>query len=147
MSETTSILPIRQGDEDDDPLTALAREGARRALPETLAVEADAFVACLAEARFEDGRQRVVRHGSGPDRVDRDWHWPRTVAPAQEPAPDSIRGPRPGSRRYHRGGRPERIRAHRFHLGDPALVGAVHQEPRWAAAGSQASAWGRARLG
>ena len=69
MTETTSILPFRQGDEIDDPLTALAREGARRILAEALAAEADAFVAAFAGARLEDGRRRVVRHGSGPERA------------------------------------------------------------------------------
>ena len=69
MTEPTSILPFRQGDEVDDPLTALAREGARRILAEALAAEADAFVAAFAEARLEDGRRRVVRHGAGPERV------------------------------------------------------------------------------
>ena len=69
MSEPTSIFPFRQVDEVDDPLTALAREGARRILAEALAAEADAFVASFAEARLEDGRRRVVRHGSGPERA------------------------------------------------------------------------------
>ena len=69
MTETTSILPFHQGDEGDDPLTALAREGARRILAEALAAEADAFVAAFAEARLEDGRRRVVRHGHGPERA------------------------------------------------------------------------------
>jgi hypothetical protein len=69
MSGTASILPFDQGDEVDDPLTALAREGARRILAEALAAEADAFVAAFAEARLEDGRRRVVRHGHGPERT------------------------------------------------------------------------------
>ena len=69
MAETASILPFRQGGEVDDPLTALAREGARRILAEALAAEADAFVAAFAEARLEDGRRRVVRHGHGPERA------------------------------------------------------------------------------
>ena len=69
VTETTSILRFRQGDEIDDPLTALAREGARRILAEALAAEADAFVAAFAGARLEDGRRRVVRHGAGPERV------------------------------------------------------------------------------
>ena len=69
MSEPTSIFPFRQADEVDDPLTALAREGARRILAEALAAEADAFVASFAEARLEDGRRRVVRHGHGPERA------------------------------------------------------------------------------
>ena len=62
-------MPFRQGDEIDDPLTALAREGARRILAEALVAEADAFVAAFAEARLEDGRRRVVRHGFGPQRA------------------------------------------------------------------------------
>ena len=69
VTETTSILPFRQSDEVDDPLTALAREGARRILAEAGAAEADAFVAAFAEARLEDGRRRVVRHGHGPERA------------------------------------------------------------------------------
>jgi transposase-like protein len=69
VTEPTSILPFRQSGEVDDPLTALAREGARRILAEALAAEADAFVARFVEARLEDGRRRVVRHGHGPERV------------------------------------------------------------------------------
>lgn len=69
MTETTGILPFRQSGEVDDPLTALAREGARRILAEALTAEADAFVAAFAEARLEDRRRRVVRHGFGPERT------------------------------------------------------------------------------
>ena len=69
MTEPTSILPFRQGGEVDGPLAALAREGARRILAGALAAEADAFVAAFAEARLEDGRRRVVRHGTGPERA------------------------------------------------------------------------------
>jgi len=35
---------------------------------EALKAEADAFVASFAEERLADCRQRVVRHGSGPER-------------------------------------------------------------------------------
>lgn len=69
MTEAAGILPFRQSGEVDDPLTALAREGAWRILAEALAAEADAFVAAFAEARLEDGRRRVVRHGFGPERT------------------------------------------------------------------------------
>jgi hypothetical protein len=86
---------LRQGDEIDDPLTALAREGARRILAEALAAEADAFVSAFAEARLEDGRRRVVRPGPGPERVIRTGVGPGAGASTQEPAPDLIRGPRP----------------------------------------------------
>jgi len=68
MKNDTSILPFRQSDSITDPLTKLAREGARRMLAEALKAEADAFVASFADERLEDGRQRIVRHGFGPER-------------------------------------------------------------------------------
>lgn len=68
MKNDTPILPFRQSETIADPLTELAREGARRMLAEALKAEADAFVASFAEERLDDGRQRVVRHGSGPER-------------------------------------------------------------------------------
>ena len=68
MNEATPILPFRQLEKIDDPLTEIAREGARRMLAEMLKAEADAFVAKFGDERLEDGRQRVVRHGLGPER-------------------------------------------------------------------------------
>jgi len=68
MKDDTTIIPLRQSESTDDPLTELAREGARRMLGEALVAEADAFVASFVEARLADGRQRVVRHGYGPER-------------------------------------------------------------------------------
>lgn len=68
MKNDTGILPFRQSDSITDPLTELAREGARRMLAEALKAEADAFVASFADERLEDGRQRIVRHGFGPER-------------------------------------------------------------------------------
>ena len=68
MKTDTTIIPFRQSDSIDDPLTELAREGARRMLAEALKAEADAFVASFAADLLPDGRQRVVRHGYGPDR-------------------------------------------------------------------------------
>ncbi|SFO39518.1 hypothetical protein SAMN04487859_13924 [Roseovarius lutimaris] len=61
MNEDTTILPFRQSETILDPLTELAREGARRMLAEALKAEADAFVASFAEEQLEDGRQRIVR--------------------------------------------------------------------------------------
>ena len=61
MTEDTEIIPLRQPHSVDDPLTEIAREGARRMLAAALRAEADAFVAELAEERLPDGRQRVVR--------------------------------------------------------------------------------------
>lgn len=68
MKNDTTVLPFRQSETVVDPLTELAREGARRMLAEALKAEADAFVASFAEERLEDGRQRIVRHGHGPER-------------------------------------------------------------------------------
>ena len=68
MKEDTTILPFRQSESVADPLTELAREGARRMLAEALKAEADAFVASFAHEQLEDGRQRIVRHGFGPER-------------------------------------------------------------------------------
>ena len=63
MKNDTTILSFRQSESIADPLTELAREGARRML-----AEADAFVASFADEQLEDGRQRIVRHGFGPER-------------------------------------------------------------------------------
>lgn len=68
MKSDTTILPFRQSETIVDPLTELAREGARRMLAEALKAEADAFVASFADERLDDGRQRIVRHGLGPER-------------------------------------------------------------------------------
>ncbi|MDA0224109.1 MAG: IS256 family transposase, partial [Proteobacteria bacterium] len=68
MKNDTSILPFRQSETIADPLTELAREGARRMLAEALKAEADAFVASFANEQLDDGRQRIVRHGFGPER-------------------------------------------------------------------------------
>ena len=45
MSRDTTVIPFRHPDAIDDPLTELAREGARRILAQVLIAEADAFVA------------------------------------------------------------------------------------------------------
>ena len=69
MSRDTTVIPLRQPDVIDDPLTELAREGARRILAQVLIVEADAFVAMWKDLKLPDGRDRVVRHGHGPHRA------------------------------------------------------------------------------
>ncbi len=42
MSRDTTVIRFRQPDAIDDPLTELAREGARRMLAQVLIAEADA---------------------------------------------------------------------------------------------------------
>ena len=69
MSRDTTVIRLRQPDAIDDPLSELAREGARRMLAQALIAEADAFVALWKDLKLPDGRDRIVRHGHGPDRT------------------------------------------------------------------------------
>ena len=68
MPNDTDIIALRQPESVDDPLTEIARDGARRMLVAALRAEADAFVAQHANDVLPEGRQRVVRHGYGPER-------------------------------------------------------------------------------
>ena len=58
MSRDTTVIPFRQ---IEDPLTEVAREGARRMLAQVLIAEADAFVALWKDLKLPDGRDRIVR--------------------------------------------------------------------------------------
>src|ERR671932_2557351 len=69
MTSSSSVVPLRQPDETDDPLTAVLRSGARRLLAQAVEAEADAFLAAMKGARLADGRERIVRHGHGPERL------------------------------------------------------------------------------
>lgn len=69
MKTDTAVVPFRQPDSVDDPLTEIAREGARRMLAAALRAEADAFVSQFSEEQLPDGRSRIVRHGQGPQRT------------------------------------------------------------------------------
>src|ERR1022692_62444 len=69
MSRDTTVIPFRQPEAIDDPLTEVAREGARRMLAQVLIAEADAFVAQWKDLKLPDGRDRVVRHDHGPQRA------------------------------------------------------------------------------
>jgi hypothetical protein len=71
MSRDTTVIPFRQPEAIDDPLTEVAREGARRMLAQVLIADADAFVAQWKDLKLPDGRDRVVRHGHGPQRASR----------------------------------------------------------------------------
>jgi putative transposase len=69
MNEDSSITRLRQPDEIDDPLTALLRSGARRLLEQAIEAEVEAFLATMKDLKLADGRDRLVRHGHGPERV------------------------------------------------------------------------------
>ncbi len=69
MTSTTTVVPLRQPETIDDPLTAVLRSGARRLLAQAIEAEAEAFLAAMQDTRLADGRERVVRHGYGPERL------------------------------------------------------------------------------
>ncbi len=68
MSSSSTVVSFRQPDVVDDPLTAVLRDGARRLLAQAIEAEAEAFLATMREVRLPDGRERLVRHGHGPER-------------------------------------------------------------------------------
>lgn len=69
MSDDTRVIQFRQPESIEDPLSEIAREGARRMLATALEAEVTAFLEQFAAERLPDGRQRVVRHGRGPERT------------------------------------------------------------------------------
>ncbi len=62
------VVPLRQPDEIDDPLTEILRCGAKRLVQQAVEAEFAAFLARHADLELPDGRQRVVRHGHDPAR-------------------------------------------------------------------------------
>ena len=65
MTSSSTVVPLRQPEAVDDPLTAVLRSGARRLLAQAIEAEAEAFLAAMKDTRLADGRERVVRHGHG----------------------------------------------------------------------------------
>lgn len=68
MKSETDITALRQPESVNDPLTEIARYGARQMLAAALRAEVAAFVAQHAEETLPNGWQRVVRHGYWPER-------------------------------------------------------------------------------
>jgi transposase-like protein len=69
MNEPTNVLRLRQPDTIDDPLTDVLRAGARKLLAQAIEIEAEAFLASMRDLKLPDGRERLVRHGHGPERT------------------------------------------------------------------------------
>lgn len=69
MTENSNVVRLRQPEEIDDPLTAILRAGARRLLEQAVEAEVETFLASLKDLTLADGRERVVRHGHGPERL------------------------------------------------------------------------------
>jgi len=68
MNSTASIVRLRQPDTIDDPLTDILRAGARKLLAPAIEIEAEAYLASMRDLKLPDGRERLVRHGHGPER-------------------------------------------------------------------------------
>ena len=118
MSRDSTVIRLRQPEAIDDPLSELAREGARRMLAQVLSAEADCFVAMWKALKLPDGRDRVVRHGHGPHRAIQTGLGPVEVRRAKVRDRGDV-------------GAEEKIR-----FVDPAEVGAADEESRCAVAGS-----------
>src|SRR5258708_7543578 len=63
MTSDSTVVPLRQPDAVEDPLTAVLRSGARRLLAQAIEAEADAFLATMKGIQLPDGRDRLVPHG------------------------------------------------------------------------------------
>ena len=69
MTSNSTVVPLYQSDAIDDPLTAILRSGARRLLAQAIEAEAETFLATMKGVQLPDGRERLVRHGLGPEQV------------------------------------------------------------------------------
>jgi len=69
MKSDSTVVSLRQPDTIEDPLPAILRSGARRLLAEAIEAEAEAFLTTMKGMQLPDGRDRVVRHGLGPERL------------------------------------------------------------------------------
>lgn len=69
MSENINVIPLRLPNEVDDPLTNILRSGARQLLAQAVEMEAEAFLLAMKGLKLPDGRDRLVRHGHGPERT------------------------------------------------------------------------------
>ena len=69
MSENINVIPLRLPNEVDDPLTNILRSGARQLLAQAVEMEAEEFLLAMKGLKLPDGRDRLVRHGHGPERT------------------------------------------------------------------------------
>src|SRR5215208_5904131 len=69
MNTSTNVVRLRQPEEFEDPLTDILRSGARRLLAQAVELEAEVFLARMQDLKLPDGRDRLVRHGHGPERM------------------------------------------------------------------------------
>src|SRR5450432_4775897 len=68
MDEIINIVRLRQPGEIHDPLTDVLKTGARQLLARAVELEAEVFLSSMQHLKLPDGRDRLVRHGHGPER-------------------------------------------------------------------------------
>ena len=113
------VVALRQKGAVDDPLTEILRAGARRLIAQAVEAEFETFLVSTVDLVLPDGRQRVVRHGRDPVRAIQ-----TGIGPVEVQKPKATRSRRDG------GG------ADPVHFEYPAQMGAAHEEPGRAVAGS-----------
>ena len=67
MDDANVFRLVRPG-QIDDPLTDVLRNGAARLLAAAIDAEVEAHLAAYQDLKLPDGRQRLVRHGTLPER-------------------------------------------------------------------------------
>ena len=68
MKEAKVVRLVQPG-EFEDALTAVLRAGARDLLAQAIEAEVEEFRSRFSDQRLKDGRERLVRHGFGPERI------------------------------------------------------------------------------
>ena len=77
MTSDSTVIPLRQPEEIDDPLTTVLRRGARRLLAQAIEAEAEAFLASMKDMRLAEGRtHRAAWARAGAPGADRDRRGP-----------------------------------------------------------------------
>jgi putative transposase len=66
--DDANVFQLVQPDQTDDPLTAFLRDGANRLLQAAIEAEVATLLAAFEDQKLPDGRQRLVRHGTLPQR-------------------------------------------------------------------------------
>src|SRR4051812_11215342 len=66
-----TIKPFRppQPEDSDHALSDILRAGARQLLAQAIEIEPEAYLASMRNLTLPDGRERLVRHGHGPERT------------------------------------------------------------------------------
>src|SRR3954470_21829122 len=69
MTSDSTVVSLCKPETLEDPLTTILRSGARQLLAQAIEAEIETFLATMKDQRLADGRERLVRHGHGPERV------------------------------------------------------------------------------